>query len=509
MKRLLAMLLVLTLCMSFGVQAFAAGGSEDRTGKITITQAVKGAEYKAYRLFDLTYNEQNQSYSYTVTEQWKGFAAQDVISGPDGYLTAETIDDKTYITWKKEGTEAEQTAFAAEFAQLALAYAGNPQNRIVPDASAVGTVKQSDCTAEFTNLLHGYYLVDTSVGSLCMLDSTHPDFTAADKSTAPTLAKHVKEGCEWKKKNDANIGDTIEFKSIVTVGKGAENYVLKDDMGKGLDFIEVTKITLQSGADPQERIVDNAGNKNYSVITGQGASFSVRFENEYIRTLKPGDVLTVYYTAFLSEHAEIRTEKSLKNRNRAWLEYGHNTDTLTTAPSETDTRTWDFKIHKYAEHANGKKALAGASFRLHRAEENGALVNFTQTAENGTYRVCTKDDDPASHVHITEMTTGENGNLHLEGLDSGLYYLEETKAPDGYNRLKNPVEIRIGTEGEINMDTMSCGDITVRIENKSGSEMPSTGGVGTVIFYVTGTALLILAGVMLAVKKKYDAKREK
>lgn len=510
MKKRVALLIVLVLCMSFCTQVLAVSGTAGgQNGQIIITQAVKGAEYKAYRLFDLKYNSQTQSHSYTVAAAWKPFVEQDAISGTNGYLQATPIGDQIYITWKKQGTEEEQTAFAAEFAKLALAYARNPENHITPDRMTVGTVNQESCTAQFDNLAYGYYLVDTSVGSLCMLDSTNPNFTAADKSTAPKLQKNVKEGQVWGKTNDGSIGDTIEFKASITVGKGAENYVLKDKMGKAFDFVELTHITRKSGTNPQEVTIENPQNKNYSVRQDADSTFVVQFTNEYLKTLSPGDTLTVYYKGVLNEQAEIRTQETANNKNKAWLQYGHSAQVLMSAPSETHTQTWDFKIHKYTMNAQKEQPLAGATFSLHQGSETGEVMNFTKTDTAGTYRVCTRTQHSTEHEHITELTTGEDGNLHIQGLDSGVYYLEETKAPEGYNKLKDPVKIQIGTKGEINQQTANNGNITVNIENKFGSELPSTGGTGTVLFYVGGTVLVIFAGVMLVLKKRCDRKKEK
>lgn len=507
MKKILSVLIVLALTVSLCAGALAAGGPEDRSGKIVITNAVKGAEYHAYRLFDLTFNEISQAYSYTVTEKWKGFIAQETISGRNGYVQVDEIDGKQYITWIKGETEAEKTAFAAEFARLALDYANDPAHKIEQDASAVGTIRGTGCTAEFENLLHGYYLVDTSVGSLCHLDSTHPDFTVEDKSTAPESAKSVKEADTWGNKNDANIGDVVEFKSEITVQQGAENYVMRDSMGNGLLFTGVTKVTRKAGGDPlKEETLDNTGNEKYAIIDGTKTTFGVKFENAYLETLSPGDILTVYYTAELTDTAEIRTERTEDNKNTSWLEYGHNTDILTTLPSETVTRTWDFKIHKYAVKDQEEIPLAKAVFRLHRDTESGTLVNFVKSDPAGTYKVCTKDDSAGGHVHLTELSTEIDGNLHLEGLDSGVYYLEETKAPDGYNKLKDPIKITIGSNGEIEHETFTCNDLTVKIENKSGSELPSTGGIGTAVFYILGTVLIAAAVVLIVTKRKYFAK---
>lgn len=499
MKKVFALLLALALGFAMSVPVLAAAD-----GKITVTNAVDGAEYKAYRIFDLTFDEMQGSYSYTVAPAWAAFVAQEAISGRGGYVTTEEKAGKTYVQWAKGTTQEEQAAAAAEFAALAKDWEQDPANAVSADAQ----VTASGGTAEFTGLPLGYYLVDTGVGALCILDSTDPEFTAADKSEAPTLDKTVQEGSEWVSENDANIGDLVQFRAQITVQKGAENYVMRDTMGKGLSFQSVLGVTLTPAATSVES--DPIAAENYTVTPESSPSgvigFSVAFENSYLDTLQPGDILTVYYSAEVTADAQIGTTAAPANKNEAYLEYGHNPEPIITTPSSTLTYVWELDINKFTGECQEQKPLAGASFQLHRDTPDGPLVEMVAAGGEGNYRVCTKDDSTAGHLHLDEITTGASGRLHIEGFDSGIYYLTETKAPDGYNQLKDPIKVEISKTGEISQDGQGCADGVIQIENKKGPEMPSTGGMGTMLFYLAG-GVLAAAALVMVIRKKYSEDR--
>lgn len=499
LKKTMALAIALMLSLSLSVTAFAAGD----TNSITINNAVNGAVYEAYRIFDMTCDSANDSYAYTVDADWVNFIMSDSISGTNGYVEVISVgpatDETLFVTWKKGTTEEEKNLAAAEFAELAIDYA--KQNGIAADASATA----SEGAAVFQNLPLGYYLIDTSVGALCILDSNQVNLEVFEKNEAPTIVKQVKEQSIWGNQNDANIGDTVEFMVIIHVTKGAEGYVLHDTMTEGLTYKGVEGIKRIRAGSENEETVDS---ENY-VVTAPGTeadggkcTFEVKFQNAFLDTLTPGDQLVVYYSAEVNENAVIHGA----NTNEAILHYGQDSSLCSNSVTTT-TYVWDMNLLKYTQQSDCEKIpLANAVFRLTTDALGDFPVNLVEEKANQIYRVCSKTD--CAHKHVTQFTTDQTGKIQIKGLDSGTYYLHEIEAPDGYNRLTDPIKVTISNEGQVSVDQGAVADGVVEILNQTGSELPSTGGIGTTIFYAVGGILMSAAAVLLIVRKKMFAQGE-
>lgn len=507
-KKIASLLLVLVMVLSMTVTVFAAstsGSGTDNNGKITINNTVKDISYSIYRIFDLESfsdttpdNNTDGAYSYKVNSSWKNYFAE----GAEG-LNYVNIDANGYVTWK-------ENADAAEFAKKALAYATAEATKI----TAVGTNSSNadNASVEFTSLPLGYYLVDSSLGALCALTTTNPETAVTEKNANPTLTKKVKENSKsgdeaWGTENDASITDTVEFKATIAVQGAAKGYVMHDQMDDGLTYKEVTKVTL-NGTD-----VSNDSNANYTVNlnaahtgsdnTETTHTFDVTFTDTFCNSLNSGDVIVVYYNATLNGNAQVKTAEN----NTAYLEYkDHSNNSHSTTPSETKTYTWEIPVLKYAN-GNTNAPLAGAKFTLYKTEttdESGNKtysdpVKFKETTTTNIYQV-------DSNGTKEEIATDATGRFKLDGLDSGTYYLKETEAPVGYNKLNTVVPVTISSAGKINVtEEKADGATEIQVENKSGSELPETGGMGTTIFYVVGTILLVGAAVLLITKKRMDA----
>lgn len=182
-------------------------------------------------------------------------------------------------------------------------------------------------------------------------------------------------------------------------------------------------------------------------------------------------------------------------QNKAWLTYGDNS--TESADSTTNTYTYGIPVFKHTGTGENKQALAGAEFELYtdaKCTEANAL-KFTKN-DAGKYRY-------DEHGKVT-LTSLNNGMIEIEGIKEGTYYLKETKAPKGYNLLKDAIAITIDTNGEI---TINEGEVTqVDVQNNAGSLLPSTGGMGTTIFYIAGALLVLISGVVLIAKKRTDSK---
>ena len=475
-KKLASLLLALVLAFALAVPAFAAG----ETGSITINDAVVGQTYTIYQILDLeSYNASANAYAYKAATAWSAFINDGAIK--DTYVK---VDAQGYVTWVKD-------ADAAAFAKAAQKYA--KENNSIANQ---GSVTATTTTVSFTGLDLGYYLVDTTLGTLCSLDTTNPDVVMEEKNEVPTNVKTVQEDStsNYGEKNDADIGQTVNFKSTITAQAGAENYVFHDTMSAGLTYTGVTGITLNNAA------VDAS---NYTVVAEgltDGCTFEVRFTQSFCDTLKANDQIVISYTATLNENAVIAGDG---NPNTSKVSYGDSSNTKYTPDSQTKTYTWDVDVFKYTMNGETETALAGATFTLSKKSDGSNPIALVSKGNN-VYRVAKTDETGT----VTEITTDATGKFTIKGMDADTYYLTETAAPAGYNKLADAVTIVIGENGVVNGTTEAPQGVDeVKVLNQTGAELPSTGGMGTTLFYVLGGVLVVGAVVLLITKKRMGAEQ--
>lgn len=492
MKKTMSVLLALVLLLALSVPAMAAG-----EGTITINNAVAGQTYTIYEILYLeSYNpaEGSEAYAYKATTAWNEFINSDGIKG-----TYMDVDAQGYVTWK-DGADA------AAFAKLARAYAAEKNLANQGQKTAEKKDDSNITTVTFDKLDLGYYLVDSTLGTLCSLDTTKPNATIDEKNAEPTNVKTVEEDSTgaYGSTNDADIGQTVNFKSTITAQAGAENYVFHDKMSGGLTFGAVTGVTLKHKEDTEAATV---ASDNYEIKTEgltDGCTFEIVFKQTFCDTLKANDKIEISYTATVNENAVVGLTG---NDNMSKLDYGDSSNTKTTPPSKTTTYTWDMSVLKYAN-GNKNAPLENAKFVLLNKDKEkvamvvgGKLTGWTAIPAAGA-------DGAIAWPENTVLATGRDGKIVITGLDSDTYYLREVKAPDGYNKLANdvPVTITGATKGE--NDTLTYTTVLTEVENKSGAELPSTGGVGTTVFYVVGGLMVLLAVVLLVTRKKMSAGKD-
>ena len=488
---MLSVMMVLGMCSVVGAEET---GTTSRTsaykGKITIDNAIVGQTYRIYQILELesfsdkTTKPNTGNYAYKAVKEWEKF----ITTGEgEEYLK---IEDG-YVYWKGDNTDAR----AAELAKKALVYAN--ENKINQSKEPVEAKSEK---VEFTDLPLGYYLVDSSTGALCSLNTTDTDVTIEEKNAAPTVEKKVQEDSkidaadEYGESNTADIGQTVNFKTTITAQAGAQNYVLHDKMDTGLTFSGSVSVTKgnQTFTTPTD----------YSLVVStptaieDGCTFEIVFTSDFCNKLKAGDEIVVTYSATLNEKAVIA---GAGNKNETWLKYG---DSSVTTHKTTTTKTYEIPVFKYTEKtAENKTGLPNAEFTLSKNIDGTnpiELVDITNGAAEGKYRVAKTGDATTTDKVITPAT----GKFTIQGLDADIYYLTETKQPDGYNKLSKAVKIVIDEEGEITVDDGATSTKLVEVENKSGSLLPSTGGMGTTLFYIFGAILVIGSGVVLITKKR-------
>lgn len=490
MKKFMALIATLTLALAMAVPAFAASGTASSNGTITIDNAVTNTTYKAYRIFDLeSYDTNKDAYSYKLSTKWENFPEYTTtidgneVSAKDFF----SVNSAGYIEWN----DAKKGA-GADFAKLAKAFVD--KNNIECDAKETAT----GATVTFTDLTLGYYLVDTSLGSLCSLDTTAPSVTIKEKNSDTTIEKKIViNGDEKVDSNSAGIGDTVNFSITITVKDGdPKGYVLHDKLS-GLTF-DPNSLEVKVGT------TTLTANTDYTLETNpaDGDSFDVKFKDGILKT---NDVVVVTYSATVAADATIA---GAGNKNTAKLVYNGKDSTK----EETTTYVWKLNVHKYAlDSTNHEVALSGAKFVLYRMDSG---VKKYATLTNNKIDGWVTDKGGA-----TTLETSGAGDILIEGLNVGTYYLEETEAPAGYNKLTEPIEVEITATTSVtsgsetvqykNLSESSytlATDATVKVLNNAGTQLPSTGGIGTTLFYVIGGGLMAVAAVLLVTKKRMNNK---
>ena len=466
MKKIIKTLLVFVLLLV--PVAIASAAVNSNNGTITVKNTKAGKTYSVYEIFKLeSYSNSGDAFSYTVMDDFEEF-----VTTGEGKNYVD-VNEAGYVTWKTGASEK-------DFSQKALAYV--KEKGINPSVESK-TAQTDGEEVKFEGLNLGYYLVDSSLGALCGLTTTKPDAEIEEKNGEPTVEKEVEElpAGSWGEENSASIGDTVNFRTTITVRSGAQNYVLHDVMNKGLALVENSiEVKVNGQTVNASNYTITYGVENYDATTKD--TFTIKFNDSYVAGLADGTTIVVTYSAKLTSDAVIGVEG---NPNKTYLDYGENNRTT---EDTTKTYTFEFDIVKTN---TSKKLLTGAQFKLYTAKTGGKEVPVKKVSE-GVYRVDTT---------LTEGDIIEAGHVTIVGLDNGTYYLDEIKAPDGYNKLTSRVEIIINNA---NNNATLVGDIYqnggVQVINNTGAELPSTGGIGTTLFITIGSILVLAMGTILVTK---------
>lgn len=463
-KKLMSLLLALAMIFAMSLSVFAAGDNS-----IQVTNAQGGETYKIYKMLDVDVNPDKTAYSYTLPADspWKNFFTG---SGA-AYVEIKNVDGTDYVTWKddKKG-DSDLEAFGKAAAAYAAATTG------VTEAVAAQT-PTADGSITFGGLDSGYYLITSTNGTLSMVETTplQTAVTVNEKNPNPTIDKKVEEDGALGTENSAQIGDTVEFEVKIDMKKGAKNYVMHDKMEDGLTFnkdsVQIngltkgTDYTVNTPADGIAALQDDC-------------TFEIRFAEDYLNSLTADTTLTVTYSAVLDEKADITAGE----KNEALLKWG---DKNQTEWSTTTTKTYQFEILKYDAADTSKNPLAGAEFQLLKAD--GTEVKVVKVTDT-EYRVANGNETGAG----VPIVTVANNKIVVKGVDLAEYQLEETKSPHGYAKLSAPKKFEV-KEGQT---------VLVEVENTAGHTLPSTGGMGTTLFYVVGGILVIGAAAIFIFGKR-------
>ena len=578
-SRFMAVLMAMTMILSMSMTAFAA---EAPKGTLTVNNTVAGKTLDLYQIFTATKNEAG-NVAYTLNSAYEGFF-QSKISGAST-LTGEALSEKAYNYVKDQvGTDGSNgAAFAKDILDWILKNATTV-------ATTHTTANTTADTTVINNLDYGYYVVyplgatDTStapgnekVKSVASLVSvTGIDATVNMKSNYPTVDKKIipaQSGSgitigaivngNWegnhqmelddenesedtiaphgatdeKKVGDFGIGDTVTYQltSKVPDMTGYNSYTFKfsDTLSKGLDLKEVLSVKVGNTTLTAKK----SGTNTYALAYDQAKRTLTVTLNDFYNSYKnhTGETITVVYTATLNKDAVIGMNP---NTNKAVVEYSNDPTTGgtgTSEPSIVDVHTFDFTIYKYylkdQNNKEDKTALAKAEFELYKGNTEGtaadeqAKVNIVDEGE-GVYRQATADEAKETGFTSAKIVSDADGKVLVKGLDAGTYYLRETKAPEGYNKLLSDIKVEIKpvydeTTGKLtsysvdytyNGKTTNGAAITnktdspeVAVENKTGAQLPSTGSKGALMVTLAG---IVLFGALTA-SKAFGKKKAK
>ena len=507
MKKIMALMLAAIMMMAMSVTAFAAEGKHTLTVNVKSTdpaQDLNGQTINLYKLFDVTESKSGETtnYAYTVNTE-TGY--KDAIKSALGTsFTGTTDEEYAAAVLALKDTEGAVQKFANDFTTDALT------KKLAATANSGKIAEENKTSYTFRNLAAGYYLVYVTGGkeiqsSLVTVDETTN--TVNLKTEAPSITKTAD-------KETAEIGKVVTYTvtGVIPDITGYDLYVYKihDELTKGLDFVnDANGTALGEGATtvnvavafknatdastaPTEATLDTENNRKMSLDLSAWVKAN--------QTNKGKEFTVTYY-------AKVNKDAVVTNNNKASLEYGNNPDdTTTTTPSEAKTNTYPLDIKKINKKTSG--LLAGAKFSLYRSEtdaKNGENA-ITVTGSNGNYVV-----DSASTTTEFESVENDLGgyNLRVNGLEAKDYWLVETQAPEGFNKLTDPIKVTITKTGDTNWtvkkNDKAEDDKIIDVENSTGSLLPSTGGRGAIAFAVIAALLVFGVAVSFIRDKRKEA----
>ena len=513
MKKIMALMLAAIMMMAMSVTAFADEGVEKGTLTVNVKegQTLANQTVNIYKLFDMTVSGTN--YGYKVNSIYMPILDQVLGAGFTDKTDQGYYDAVKNATDTDNGTNTQK--FANDFTKELLKYNKEHPGQMIKETSTKSFGKDAtDTTFNVDGLDFGYYLV-CQTGTKEIQSSLVPVVGATATVNLKTQAPDITKTAD----NDATtvyVGQTVTYTITGQVPDmtGYSNYVYKihDTLTDGLDFVKNEAgnvvVTVKIGETAYDDVV--------GVISKDNARKMTIDLSEKVKTADTGAEIKVTYQAKVNKNAIVET------KNSATLEYSNKPgteETGTTKPSEVVTPTYPLDVKKTD---TKDTMLAGAHFKLYASTTDGNIdknkvIKVTKDVENTdgkyTYAANQSAEDAIDEMVTVANKIDEQGyNLHINGLAEGTYYLVETKAPDGFNKLTAPVVIKItkSADTDVNKWTISKdgtveNDKIIDIENSTGSLLPSTGGRGAIAFAVIVALLVFGVAVSFIRDKRKEA----
>lgn len=567
MKKIFALLIAVVMVLGMSTSVFAAPVADGSLEIDNAISGESYTLYKIFDLTYGTGGTQNtvtvpdgdsqnaiagtyQPVAYTYTKESGTDAFYTALAAATDYFTVTQVGDSDVYTVVRKMNEGTPVKSDAEV----IAWMKANIDKLPADRT-IGTKTADSTSVKWENLAYGYYYAASSSGSLVTIDSTLKDVVVKEKNTIPSDDKKVKtaEDADYGSETDAQIGDTVDFKLTVTDGKGTNSFiVLHDTMSAGLtlkqnsfsitdkngavaatnytvyvdkdlltDTTGTATVTVNKSVDLSEEDITNGmtGDDLVTYHSKDADSFVIVFNASYIESLNEDDVITITYSAILNDDAVVGTPDTNKSKTT----YSNQS----TTEKVVEVNTYDVDILKYANDAT-TTAIADAVFQLQDSIGNTRIWLTPGTAVAGydVYEVAEnqspdltaltavydtrdsailigyKNAENTMVLYNAFVTTAGN-KVRIDGLDvDKTYKLEELEAPNGFNRLTEKVTVTATTK---TIDEVEATDFADQnIQNLSGTELPSTGGIGTTIFYIIGAILVIGAGVVLVTRRRMN-----
>ena len=584
-SRFMAVLMAMTMILSMSMTAFAAEAS---TGTLTVNNTVAGKTLDLYQIFTATKNGDNVAYTLNgayegffqskitdasaltgeaLSEKAYEYVKTQVGTNGDAE-TAKTfakdmlgwiLDSSNNITATKT---VNTTATSTVVSDLAYGYylvypkgatdtSTAPGNQTYTSAASLVSITAETATI---NMKSNYPTVDKKLvstqtpgnNSITVNGILNPNWEGIhqgvlgeddENDSEDAIAPHG--GADEKKAGDFGIGDTVTYQltSKVPDMTGYNSYTFKftDTLSKGLDLKAILSVKVGDTELKAGKTGANTYLPTYKANNDETHTLTISFNDFYnLYKTRTGETITVVYTATLNKDAVIGMNP---NTNKAVVEYSNDpksNGTGTSEPSIVDVHTFDFTIYKYylkdQNNKDDKTALANAEFELYKANTAGdaadtnAKINIVDEG-NGVYRQATAEEAKATGFTSAKIVSDNDGKVLVKGLEAGTYYLRETKAPEGYNKLLSDIKIEIkatyGEDGKLasykvdytyNGTPITGTAITnkdnspeVAVENKTGAQLPSTGSKGALMVTLAG---IVLFGALTA-SKAFGKKKAK
>ena len=497
-KRFLTVGVALALTLGLNIPAFAA--------TITVDNAVDGETYTAYKLFDVTHgagadrelNTDDDTYAYYTSNE----TLKNALEGANAGLTFK----------RAEGTGNWYVSGEVNAATLAAYINTNWDDTFKALLTKAGAGTASNKRASIdTGDETGYFFVDSSLGSLCILKTADANVTVEEKNSLPSITKTVKEDSTDEYGETATIDgevDTIYYKLTVNTGTGYAG------LGNGVDSDYTITDVLPAGIAYNENTVDISGwtlNNDYTVsYDADTHTLTIVLKASKLATLGQKVDIEITYNADAKD-VEGNLEVGTEHKNTVTLKYKKQTMTdkavvktyyLGTTADGTPT------ITKVDGSENPVK-LQGVKFVLSKtvpAESEGKPTTKTVYATFDQNNYLTGWVDRQDQA--TELVTDSKGNIKAEGLDADTYILTETKTLPGYNLLNDTITVVIDESGNETYKLTSTNDAPkdkITVVNEAGSQLPTTGGMGTTVLYIAGAVLVLGAGITLVVRRRMNS----
>lgn len=505
-KRMIALFLTAIMTLAMAATSFATMTEPmpaAATGKLTVTvnanNSLKGQTINLYKLFNIAVSgdPEKPNYEFTVNTTYAEILKN--VLKLDGEVTSAQYY-QAILAMKDKKEELQN--FADELTKAALT------NKIEADYTS-GKIVDEATNYVFEPVEYGYYLVYQTgtkefQSSLISVAKESEDINL--KGETPSIEKTADV-------TSVEIGQIVTYtiKGTIPDTTGYAEYVYKinDTLTDGLDFVEDKDGTLLNGKDYNVSVqIDGENVETHTAKLAEDNDRVMTLDlSEWIRGKQDhvGKGFTVTYYAKVNKGAVV-TEK-----NSASLEYGNDPqNTTTTTPSEAQTPTYPLDIEK-TDTANNK--LAGATFRLYKNQEaaNAAGDDAIKVeGDAGSYTVAANQAEGTMDMVTVATDVGTGYNLRLNGLAAGTYWLVETAAPAGYNKLTAPIKVVITQNGDnklewtVESDGQLVDDKIIDIKNVSGTLLPETGGMGTVLFTVVAVVMILGVAISFIRSRKIE-----